>query len=49
LTRLYRIKDEAGPHAWRGRAVELAIDGIVLDGISDEEAIGIANSELNFS
>jgi hypothetical protein len=39
LKHLYHIKDEAGAYAWRGRAVEIAIDGIILDGIGDEEAI----------
>jgi hypothetical protein len=39
LRYLYGVKDEANAYAWRGRAVERAIDGIIIDGIADEEAI----------
>jgi PD-(D/E)XK nuclease superfamily protein len=39
LRYLYGVKDEAGAFAWRGRAVEQGVDGIILDGISDDEAI----------
>jgi hypothetical protein len=39
LKYLYNIKDIVGAFAWRGRAVELAIDGVIFDGIGDEEAI----------
>jgi hypothetical protein len=36
---LFGIKDEVGPYGWRGRAIEGAVDGVVIDGIGDEEAI----------
>ena len=39
LRHLFGIKDEVGPYGWRGRAIEGAVDGVVIDGIGDEEAI----------
>jgi len=42
LCYLYRIRDEAAAYAWRGKAVEAAVDAIVFDGSSDDAAIQLA-------
>lgn len=39
LRYLFGVKDEAGPYAWRGRAVEAGVDAIVMDDADDYEAI----------
>jgi hypothetical protein len=36
---LYGVKNEASAFAWRGRAVEAAVDAIVLDDADDHDAI----------
>ena len=41
LRYLFGVKDDASPYAWRGKAVEIAIDSI-LDGASDDQAIEVA-------
>lgn len=42
LKHLYRIKDEAGPSAWRGRAVEAGVNHILFEDCSDDVAADIA-------
>jgi hypothetical protein len=39
LRYLFGIKDPANAYAWRGRAIEAAVDAMVLDGVSDDVAI----------
>jgi hypothetical protein len=39
LRYLFGVRDEGGPFAWRGRAIESAVDAIVFDGVGDDEAI----------
>ncbi len=39
LRYLFGLKDEAGPFAWRGRAMEAGVDAIVLDDADDHDAI----------
>ena len=46
---LYSVRDESGPAAWRGIAVEAGVTQIVMGGKSHEEALQAAldNYELN--
>src|SRR5205823_5112456 len=41
LRYLFGIHDDASAYAWRGKAVEIAMDA-VLDGASDEQAVAVA-------
>src|SRR5437763_8712905 len=42
LRYLFSIRDEATAYAWRGKAVEAAVDAILFEGASDETAIQLA-------
>lgn len=46
---LYGVKDEAGPAAWRGTAVEAGVDWLVLNEAdpANAEAAALANFDLN--
>jgi hypothetical protein len=49
LRYLFGIKDPANAYAWRGRAIEAAVDAIVLDGVSDDVAIDRAKQTFELS
>jgi hypothetical protein len=49
LRYLFGIKDPANAYAWRGRAIEAAVDAIVLDGVSDDVAIDRAKHTFELS
>jgi len=42
LKYLWHVQDDEMPFAWRGRAVEAAVDAIVMDNASDDSAIELA-------
>jgi hypothetical protein len=42
LRYLYGVKDEANAYAWRGRAVEAAVDSLIIDSIDEPEAVAKA-------
>jgi len=44
---LMRVRDEAGAGAWRGTAVEGAVNKIVYENCPDDEAIGAALAAFN--
>src|SRR5438105_10679676 len=41
LRYLFGVHDDATAYAWRGKAVEMAVDA-VIDGASDEQAVEVA-------
>lgn len=46
---LYSVRDESGPAAWRGIAVEAGVTQVIMGGKSEDEALtlALANYELN--
>src|SRR6185437_2886930 len=49
LRYLHRIKDDAGPGAWRGSAVEGAVNKIIYEDCSDDDAIEAALGAFEIS
>ena len=35
----WKVTDEATAYAWRGQAIEAAVDAILFNGVSDDDAI----------
>ncbi len=46
LRYLYRVRDDETPFAWRGKAIEAAVDAIVTRGLSDDHAIELAMADF---
>ena len=42
LRYLYGVRDHETPFAWRGKSVEAAVDAIITEGASDNDAIELA-------